>query len=278
MKREEALKVSETALKELAQALRNGKSEALVRYLDTMSQFHQYSFSNCMLIYSQRPDATFIAGYAKWKKLGRQVKKGEKGIGIIAPMVGKRKDDRLDSQGADQPKTVFGFRVVHVFDLSQTEGDDLPSLDMSVDGDPGEKLERLEQFVRSQQIELAYIEDGLGGAVGVSKGGRIEVLKSLAEGERFSVLVHEVAHELLHRGDRRSDTTKTVRELEAEAVAYAVCRSLGFDTSQRSADYIQLYSGDEKLLLESLEHIRNVASTIITELAQPLHTEVSDAA
>lgn len=87
MKREDALEQSDKALAELAAELKAGKSEALIKYLDTMSQFHSYSFGNCMLIFCQMPTATIVAGFSRWKKLGRFVKKGEKGIGIMAPLI-----------------------------------------------------------------------------------------------------------------------------------------------------------------------------------------------
>lgn len=227
------------------------------------------------------PTATIVAGFSRWKKFVRFVKKGEKGIGIMAPLVGKKKADDQSAAGKkeDDKKVVFGFRVVHVFDVSQTEGEELPSLDLETTGDPGEKLEQLEALVASHGIELNYAaECELGGALGVSKGGQIVVLDSLEAGSRFSVLVHELAHELLHRGDRRSETTKTVRETEAEAVAYVVCKSLGLECGSKTADYIQLYSGDEKLLMQSLEFIRSTASSILSSLKSPEVEELEDAA
>jgi len=275
MKREDAIQASEDAIKELANSLREGKSDMLVRYLEAASRFHRYSFSNCMLIYSQRPQSTQVAGFSKWKQFGRTVKKGEKGIGIIAPMIGKRKKEG----GDEKSSALYGFRVVHVFDVAQTEGEDIPELDLAITGDVGDKLIRLEQFVQSQGIELEYVDEGLGSAQGVSKGGRIEVLASLPEAERFSILAHETAHELLHHGEDRSKTTKTVRELEAEAVAYVVCRSQHLECGNASSDYIQLYSGDEKLLLESLEKIRRVSAMIIDSLeSSEVESEVQNAA
>lgn len=272
MNREEALKQSEEALHELAAALRQGKSESLVQYLDMVSQFHQYSFGNCMLIYLQMPTASMVAGFHRWKELHRWVRKGEKGIAILAPMIGKRKkaDDKasqasstddLESNG----KVVFGFRTVFVFDVSQTEGKELPEF-ASLNGDPGDLQTRLEAVIAEHGIGFSYV-DSLNGANGASFDGRIEVVDSLPPAQKFSTTVHELAHELLHRGDRRQETTKTVRETEAEAVAYAVCRWAGIDCSTRAADYIQLYAGDEKLLMQSLELIRDVAAKVIGALA-----------
>ncbi|QDV62026.1 ArdC-like ssDNA-binding domain-containing protein [Crateriforma conspicua] len=265
MNREEALQKSEEALQDLALDLQSGKSESLIKYLDVMGRFHRYSFGNCMLIAMQKPDATIVAGFGHWKKLGRFVKKGERGIGILAPLISKRKADD-DNAEDEKTKRVFGFRVVHVFDVSQTEGKELPEL-RSFTGDPGKKLQDLEEVVRGKDIELQY-EPIAGGALGVSSGGKITVLPGLEAAEQFSVLAHELAHEMLHRGDRRKDTTKIIRETEAEAVAYAVSRAVGLNCSTGSSDYIKLWNGDNEVLMQSLDLIRDVASSIITDLEQ----------
>lgn len=274
MNREDALKQSDDALRELVKALEQGRSETLVRYLDTMSRFHRYSFGNCLLIALQNPCATLVAGFHKWKELGRSVKKGEHGIAILAPLVSRKKVEAEESEeDKDHARRVLrGFRVVHVFDVSQTEGKELADF-ATITGDPGERLARLEQVVRDHGIELRY-EEIPGGALGVSEGGRIAVFPDLEVAEKFSVLAHELGHELLHRGDRRKDTTKTLRETEAEAVSYVVCRAAGLDCSTRSSDYIQLYSGDQNLLLQSLELVRNVSSSIIAALETGVSKEV----
>jgi len=267
MNRDEALKKSEEALSALAAELQQGKSDAMVKYLDLISQFHQYSFGNCMLIALQMPTATHVAGFHRWKQLGRWVKKGEKGIAILAPMISRRKkEEGASNSDSEQESTpmVYGFRTVFVFDVSQTDGADLPAF-AGLAGDPGGLQAKLESFIRSLGIGFDYVEH-LGGANGVSLDGRIEVVDSLLPAQKFSTSVHELAHELLHRGDRREKTTKTVRETEAEAVAYAVCRWAGLDCSTRASDYIQLYAGDEKLLAQSMDLIRDVAATVITAL------------
>lgn len=270
MNREEALKKSDEALKELAQALKEGKSEKLLSYLNTMSKFHRYSFGNCMLIAFQKPDAGLVAGFGRWKELGRSVRKGEKGIAILAPMV-RSKRARLESQLARKDTdssdevSICGFRVVHVFDVSQTEGEELTEF-AQVQGEPDDKLIRIEGFIRSRGIELEYAESLPTGARGMSAGGKIWILSTLPKAEMFSTLVHEVAHELLHRGDRRDATTKVIRETEAEAVAYVVCRGAGLECSTHASDYIQLWDGNETVLMQSLELIRNVASSILAEM------------
>ncbi len=263
MNREEAIKKSDEALAELAQALRSGRSDTLVEYLDFVGRFHHYSFGNCILIAMQMPTATHVAGFAKWKTLGRWVKKGEKSISILAPMVRKRKDEQRPEDD-QKTKMLVGFRIVGIFDVSQTDGNELPQF-ASLAGDPGDLQTRLEESILSNGIALNYASN-LNGANGVSMGGTIEVLASLPPPQKFSTTVHEFAHELLHKGDRREQTSTVVRETEAEAVAYAVCRWAGIDCSTRAADYIQLYSGDEALLLKSLELIRDVAATIISSL------------
>ena len=268
MKRDEALKKSEQALEELALALEGGRSETLVGYLDMLARFHQYSFGNCMLMAMQRPDATLVAGFNRWKKLGRWVKKGEQGIAILAPLV-YRAEARQDCDQALEEKltrltSLCGFKVVHVFDVQQTDGNPLAEF-ARISGDPGEQLARLEAIVRTKKIELTYAPIP-GGALGMSEGGKITVVPSLSPAEKFSVLTHELGHELLHRTDRRNETSKKVRETEAEAVAYVVCRAAGLDCSTRCSDYIQLYRGDQDTLQESLDHIQRVASSIIAEL------------
>ena len=125
MKREEVSELVERGIRELNEALAAGKSDRLQQYLDVMARFPRYSFNNCILIAMQCPQAQMVQGFRAWKKLGRSVIKGEKGIGIIAPMIGRKKDE--EGQADDSTgKTIFGFKVVHVFDVSQTEGDELP--------------------------------------------------------------------------------------------------------------------------------------------------------
>ena len=126
--------------------------------------------------------------------------------------------------------------------------------------------ERLVQFVASQGIELNYSEK-IAPAKGLSHGGKITLLLGMLPAEEFSTLVHEVGHEMLHRGDRRTLTTKQGRETEAEAVAFVVCRSVGLRTGTASADYIQLWQGDANLLRESLEVVQQTADVILGGIA-----------
>jgi antirestriction protein ArdC len=262
MKREQATKLVSEGLEQLSEALREGKSETLLRYLEVMARFHHYSFGNCMLILVQRPEATHVAGFRTWKKLGRYVKKGEQGIGILAPLVYRRKAEDDEEEGA----ALRGFKVVHVFDASQTDGDDLVET-AGIHGDPGEKIERLEELIRGCGISLDYAPLSLG-VKGASTGGRVTVQPGLAPAERFAVLTHELGHELLVHSKRHHETTKKIRETEAEAVAYVVCRAVGLDPTTRSSDYIQLHRGDSETLSESLDVIQKTAAYIVEELGK----------
>lgn len=270
MNREEALKKSDDALLELAEALQQGKSDTLLRYLETLSRFHRYSFGNCMLIALQKPEASHVAGFHRWKQLGRWVKKDEKGIAILAPVLNRKKRDSEAADDGEEPeerrtRTVRGFRVAYVFDVTQTEGKELPEF-AHLGGDPGDKIDRVVQIITDKGIQVEFVDVLPFNANGCSLGGVVQVVNSLPPPQKFSTLVHELAHELLHRGDRREKTTKTVRETEAESVAYVVCRSVGLDCSTRASDYIQIWNGDAKVLMQSLELIRDVATNILAEL------------
>jgi antirestriction protein ArdC len=275
MKRDEALQHCDAALKELADSLRQGKSQSLLRYLAFMARFHQYSFGNCLLIALQRPEATLVAGFQRWKQLGRTVRRNERGIALLAPMIGRRQP--MDSESEDDSSaetaahtsrsgsTIRGFRIVYVFDVSQTEGRELASF-AQLSGDPGDHIPKLEQLIAARGIQLEYVTSVLQGANGASFGGRIQICLQLPPPQQFSTLVHELAHELLHHGPQREQLSKAVRETEAESVAYVVCRAIGLECSTRAADYIQLWSGSEQTLQESLDRIRAVARDLLQEL------------
>jgi hypothetical protein len=271
MKLEEINNRTKDAVNHLVAALESGQSEVLTQYLAAMARFHNYSFGNIMLIARQKPQATNVAGIRTWNSLGRFVKRGEKGILILAPMVGYRRSRQneiateIDAENtADDRKAepqLVGFRAVYVFDISQTEGKELPTL-TEVQGDVSGYRERLFEFVRAQGVELNYSER-IAPAKGLSHGGKITLLSGLNPAEEFSTLVHEIGHEMLHRRDRRTLTTKQARETEAEAVAFVVCQSIGLQTGTTSADYIQLWNGDASLLRESLEAVQRTAAIIL---------------
>ena len=251
----------------LIEQLEAGQSDALTAYLTAMSHFHNYSFGNILQIARQKPDATHVAGLYAWNQLGRRVKKGEKGIQILAPIVGtKRKKDAEAEQDITKQNVpvLVGFRAVYVFDVSQTEGKELPGMD-GVKGEVGEHRDRLIDFITAQSIELEFNER-IAPAMGMSYGGKIVLLPGQSKAEEFATLVHELAHEMLHKAERRTQTTKTVRETEAEAIAFVVSKAVGLQTGTASADYIQLYHGNASLLAESLEVIQKASAVILAAL------------
>lgn len=267
MQAETARKLVTEQIDHLSSALAAGHSDQLQSYLSAMARFHRYSLSNVFLIMLQRPDASHVAGYHTWRSLGRHVKEGEKGIAIIAPMrVSARKEEGASPEPApgSDPESFVRFRTAYVFDVSQTDGDPLPNIG-EASGDPGTFTDRLKNLVKQLSIELEFSDD-LGGALGVSKGGRIAIKSDLPPATEFSVLVHELAHELLHQKDRESRPSKTVRETQAEAVAFIVAEGIGIDTGGASANYIHLYQGDAKTLVDSLEEVRQAATEILSAL------------
>lgn len=276
MKAEQAKKLADQALESLAAALEQGQSDAMKTFLAAVSRFHRYSFGNIMLIASQKPDATRVAGFQTWKSLGRFVKKGEKGIVIIAPMVLRRKDASDNAGGED--RTILRFRAVYVFDASQTDGVPLPE-PASASGDPTGYIDRLKAFVSARGITVEYLSDldatvQLGNADGASYGGKIALRADLPPAESFSVLVHELAHEMLHRADKDKRPSKTVRETEAESVAFVVSQAIGLETTTAASDYIQLYAGDKDTLAASLDRIQSTATAILQALAENQGGEV----
>src|SRR5580700_3425616 len=263
-------------VKELIAQLEAGKSDALTAYLNAMSRFHNYSFGNVLEIARQRPSATRVAGMYAWNQLGRRVKKGEKGIRILAPIVGikRKKDEEAEKDITKQnTRVLVGFRNAYVFDVSQTEGVDLPEL-RAMSGDVGENLDRLASFIEKQGIALTYTEK-IAPALGMSYGGRIAILPGQSKAEEFSTLVHELAHEMLHKAERRTATTKVVRETEAEAVSFVIAKAVGLETGSASADYIHLYHGNASLLAESLEVIQQTSGVILAALQPPTEEQAA---
>ena len=274
MKKDEAKQLADQAIAALQEELKAGRSDKLIQYLNAMSRFHSYSWNNSLLISYQNPEATFVAGFQRWLKQGRHVRKGEKGIGIMAPLVYRKRDESGGNQpgpsqaaSSEGERSIKGFKIVHVFDVTQTEGDELPEL-AKIGGEPGQLLGSLEELIRANGIVLKY-EVLEGGAKGVSRKGEIGIAVDLDSAERFAVLAHELAHEWMHDLEHRKSMPKTVCETEAEAVAYVVCRSFGLDCSTRSSDYIQMYRGDEATLIASLERIQRTAARMIHSLTDP---------
>lgn len=258
----------------LAEQMSRGKSEQLVRYLEFTAQFHGYSFGNVLLIMSQFPQASRVAGLRQWNKLGRYVRAGEKGIMILAPMAVWNRSD-ADSESASDEETIESerketrekitiFKPVYVFDVSQTDGEEVPAL-LHATGDASAHLPALQEAVRASGItlEIADHVPGSGSAHGASYNGRIVLRDDLDPPEAFRTLVHEFAHELLHwpKDGSPKELDKTIRETEADATAFVVCRHFGIACD--SADYLLLYDAEPKLLLDRLETIRQTAARII---------------
>jgi len=220
------------------------KSEEMQKYLDFVAKFHQYSPSNIFLIMLSKPDATQVAGFQSWKKMGRYVKKGEKGIPIFAPMIHKEDPDNDSS-----PKVLSGFRIVYVFDVSQTDGYPLPPVpDWKSPEKSAELTEKLIRFAESKGITVTF-KDLPGETQGVSKGGAIEISPNAGT----KTLIHEIAHELMHQGIMLVNDHAT-RELQAEAVAYVVSRYLGLQ-DLRSSNYLALSGVCSLDILDSMQII-----------------------
>src|SRR5437016_2786467 len=187
-----ARKLAENALNRLAAELEAGKSEALRNYLATMGRFHRYSWGNVLLISSQRPAATQVAGIHTWNKLGRIVNEGEKGVMILAPILRKdREEPRTPPGPGDSPikkddaVRLVGFRTAFVYDVAQTHGKPLPEFAKTM-GDPKEFADKLKAFVAEQGISLEY-DKSVAPAMGVSFGGKIRLLPDMQLGEEVSV-------------------------------------------------------------------------------------------
>ena len=248
----------EDSVESLAKAVDSVRaSEDFRRYLDTQARFHNYSWHNTWLIASQRPDATRVAGFQTWKKLGRHVNKGEHGIMIFAPCPWKRETDAGETESG-----VF-FKVVHVFDVAQTDGQELPNVDCP---DVQESADRLLADLHSVASKrgIAVTFKPLDGPYGASKKGAIDADDTHPTGQQAKTLAHELAHEALH-WDVKGSFTRSLAELEAESVAYVVCRHFGLDSEVRSSRYIALWDGDSKSLRSSLERISKTARAIIDD-------------
>jgi antirestriction protein ArdC len=258
------------ALNTLCEALKAGKSDTLKNYLRAMSRFRRYSLGNVLLIAKACPHATHVAGFNSWRKMGRWVRKGERGIAILAPIVRRARgsaesqrerkpgDNSVETETAASDSAV-GFKTAHVFDISQTEGKPLPECSQ-VTGDPGKHLDQLKRFAAERNIQLEYA-DSLGGADGASQGGVVRIRRGLSAAAELSTLAHELGHELIHYD--KHGCSRTARETEAEAVAFIVCEAAGIDSRGASTDYIQMWNGEAETLLASLERVRNAATAII---------------
>ncbi len=246
-------------------------SERWQEWLTMQSRFHAYSFNNTLLILTQKPEATRVAGFNAWRKLDRFVRKGEKGIWILAPMV--YKSDTGDEATAEDPtKVIRGFKPVPVFDVSQTDGAELPEVCIRLDGEDEAGLyDRLRSVAASIGFSVEDADD-LNGANGMCTHDehRIQVLASNSSVQRVKTLAHELGHAILHApGEGRPDS-RAVLELEAESVAYVVCAAAGITSDDYSLGYVATWSGggDEALaaIKASGARIQRAADQILSAL------------
>jgi antirestriction protein ArdC len=246
------------------------QSELFLNYLKTSAAFYDYSWHNQMFIWRQKADASFVGGFNTWLKCGRYVRKGEKGIAILAPMFFK--DKRQMADGSESESKRIWFKIVYVFDISQTDGKPLPELPTKSTGERGaDMLTRLLRFAESRRITVSFVEHCcLNGAAGTSRGKEIEIRTAETDiTTQAATLADEIAHSLLHwDADGHRITTrdgreigKQQRELEAEAVAYVVGSYFGIQSP--SDFYLATYRVTPAMLLEAVETIAKSVKTIL---------------
>ena len=216
-------------------------------YLEFQSRFHTYSYNNVLLIASQAHNATQVAGFNSWKKLGRNVRRGEKAIFIFAPMVYKASGETSD----EESKIIRGFKFVPVFDVLQTEGDDLPSIcNRLVGDDPTNCYEHLVTVANSLGFSVEdHTFSGSTNGDCTFESNRIRVEVTNTPAQRVKTLVHELAHAMLHA----DESNRSLAELEAESVAYVVCQVLGIDSSDYSFGYVTTWAGDGDQAIASIK-------------------------
>ncbi|MCI4758638.1 YodL domain-containing protein [Clostridioides difficile] len=289
-------------LKEITDRLEQGiaelfDSERYKEYLKVMSKFHNYSFRNTVLIAMQKPDASLVAGFSAWKNnFERNVMKGQKGIKIIAPSPYKIKQEMQkidphtqkpiigkDGKPVTEEKeiTIPAYKVVSVFDVSQTEGKELP--DIAVDELTGD-VDRYKDFFaaleKTSPVPIAFenIEGGSHGYYHL-EDKRIAINEGMSELQTLKTAIHEIAHAKLHdidlnapKDEQQPHIDRRTREVEAESVAYTVCQHYGLDTSDYSFGYVAGWSSGRELseLKSSLETIRSAAAEIINSIDENL--------
>lgn len=282
-------------LKEITERLEQGvkdifTSEMYTKYLLTMSKFHNYSFNNTLLIAMQRPDATLVAGYNAWKnKFNRYVKKGEKGIQIIAPAPVKKREERekidkdtgltvLNENGEPEievvERVIPRFRVTTVFDYAQTDGEPLPTLEVN------ELTARVKDYTLLKEAieQVSPVPIRFGEIEGSAKGyyshmdKEICVRADMGESQTIKTMIHEVAHAMLHDSDqmkqRGEEKDQLTKETEAESIAFTVCSALGIDTSDYSFPYVASWASGKELkeLKDSMDTIRLTAADFLEKL------------
>ena len=231
------------------------------------TRFHHYSFNNALLIYLQHPDATLVAGYKRWQELGRQVRKGEQSLAILAPIVRR---SEAETEG-ERVRHVVGFRSARVFDVSQTDGDPLPELPQPVLLTDNSKaiqdvLKRAEALATSKGFPIRYgdLHGSALGSFSVTKRA-IKLRSDLPPLQTLKTLVHELAHGLMH-ADPKVGEQRHLIELEAESCAFLVLHDLGLDTSRYTFPYLANWAEDPDELLVAGEKAARVAEEVLGAL------------
>ncbi len=254
------------------------------KYLNSVSLFHDYSMRNTMLVLMQRENVTHVAGYQSWKKLNRFVKRGEKGISIIAPttVTVKKEKSIYDDYGNEKftaagnpvteqvKETCINFTVAHVYDISQTDGEPLPEICRELQGDVDnyEKIFNALKSISPYKVVFERIENDTKGYCSF-ENKKIALNLGMSEEQIIKTLIHEFAHAVLHKA---SDKSQEQKEIEAESVAYIVSDFLGLETSGYSFDYIADWSRDMQLgeLQQILDNIQSSANEIIHLLQEEM--------
>lgn len=263
----------------ITQMLKDGvesvfSSDNYIKWLKTMGKFHHYSLNNQILILMQTGGtASQVAGYRKWQSLGRQVRKGEKGIWIISPMQIKKESDDPDK---DDIMTLF--KAATVFDISQTEGDALPSLVQELTDDDASYDAVIEKLISFSSVPVTFTSDLPAGVYGCFSPSeqRIKVRDTISRSHRTKTLIHEICHSIWEK-DPKVMTDRQSAEVRAESCAYCVCNALGIDTSQYSFGYITSYSSGKELseLKAVMQDIRDTADKILSAIAPQEVTAVA---
>ena len=255
--------------------------EDWLKFLSFQAQFYNYSFGNAMLIFSQNPNATYVKGYKAWNQLGRYVKKGSKGLAILAPCIRKvevfkepeNKNLYHDEEAEKEiRKVVSGFRIAYVYDIADTDGDDsmLPVLVTGLAGNGEQEKEIYERLFTV--ISKEHCVQEVSGTA--SKGSFnletkvISIREDLEYLQKIKTLLHEYAHLLDFQMHPEDDISRNRRELIAESVAFIVSLRLGLDTSRYSMSYIKSWLKDKEELKIIADSVQKIAYTIITELAE----------
>lgn len=258
-------------------------SDNYKRWLVTCSAFHKYSWSNCILISCQCEHASRVAGFSTWKKLNRAVKKGEKGIQILAPNPIKRylsKEEAEEISGSYNVKEKDGkyflelmrFRPVYVFDISQTEGEELPSIKCEeLTGNVSLTLFDAVKNISPCEIEFKGIDNGYKGYYSPPTN-KIAIQEGMSELQSLKTMLHEITHAILHcRGGEEEKAARDIKELEAESVAFIVCDHFGLDTSEYSFAYLAGWQEDYKEQAKSfLKIIKKTSQTLIDSINKEL--------